>query len=99
MPGTRIPKKERNQINGEMQRSYTGNTAPLPLADKWWFDAQYEHVTCILRTEYIDYSDPLNMSHVSYSQLQIGWHSILRLFLKLFQRTSILPMGFAISTT
>jgi len=35
---------------------------------------------------------------LSYSQLQIGWHRILRLFLKLFQRTRILPMGFTIST-
>jgi len=33
-----------------------------------------------------------------YSQLQIGWHSISRLFLKLFKRTRILPMGFMIST-
>ena len=36
--------------------------------------------------------------HVLNSQLQIGWHSISRLFLKLFQRTRILPMGFTIST-
>ena len=28
------------------------------------------------------------------SQLQIGWHRISRLFLKLFQRTRILPMIF-----
>ena len=34
----------------------------------------------------------------TYSPLQIGWHSISRLFLKLFQRTRILPMGFTIST-
>jgi len=33
-----------------------------------------------------------------YSQLQIGWHSISTLFLKLFQRTRILPMGFTIIT-
>ena len=33
-----------------------------------------------------------------HSQLQIGWHSISRLFLKLFQRTRILPMGFTMST-
>jgi len=31
-----------------------------------------------------------------YSRLQIGWHCISRLFLKLFQRTRILPMGFTI---
>jgi len=36
--------------------------------------------------------------HSIYSQLQIGWHSISRLFLKLFQRTRILPKGFMIST-
>ena len=33
-----------------------------------------------------------------YSHLQIVWHRILRLFLKLFQRTNILPMGSTIST-
>jgi len=33
-----------------------------------------------------------------YRQLQTGWHSISRLFLKLFQRTRILPMGFTVST-
>jgi len=33
-----------------------------------------------------------------YSRLQIGWHRISRFFLKLFQRTRILPMGFTIST-
>jgi len=32
-----------------------------------------------------------------YSPLQIGWHSISRLFLKLFQGTRILPMGFTIN--
>ena len=33
-----------------------------------------------------------------HSQLQIGWHCISRLFLQLFQRTRILPMGFTIIT-
>ena len=32
-----------------------------------------------------------------YSRLQIGWHRILRIFQKWFQRTS-LPIGFTIST-
>ena len=35
---------------------------------------------------------------ILYSRLQVGWHRILRLFLKLFKRTRILPMGFTIST-
>jgi len=39
-----------------------------------------------------------NDSQSSYSQFKIGWHSISRLFPKLFQRTRILPMGFTIST-
>jgi len=33
-----------------------------------------------------------------YSRLQIRWHRISKLCLKLFQRTRILPMGFTIST-
>jgi len=33
-----------------------------------------------------------------YSRLQKGWQNILRLFLKLFLRTRILPMGFTISS-
>jgi len=42
----------------------------------------------------------ISMKHFQhlYSQLQIGCHSISRLFLKLFQRTRILSMGFTIST-
>jgi len=35
----------------------------------------------------------------NYSRMQIGWHRISRLFLRLFQRTKLLPMGFTISTT
>jgi len=43
----------------------------------------------------------LTRTHVhshTYSQLQIGWHSISRLFIIFFQRTRIKPMGFTIST-
>jgi len=35
-------------------------------------------------------------TYMCYSQLQIGWHRISRVFLKLFKRTRILPMGFTI---
>ena len=40
----------------------------------------------------------INHQHqTSYTQMQIGWHSISRFFLKLVPRTRILPMGFTIS--
>jgi len=35
---------------------------------------------------------------VDYRQLQIRWHRILTLFLKLCSRNQNLPMGFTIST-
>ena len=34
--------------------------------------------------------------YAPYSQLQIGWHRISKFFSKLFKRTTILPMGYAI---
>ena len=40
----------------------------------------------------------IDATRITYSRLQIGWHRISRLFLKLFQPTRILPMGFMIST-
>ena len=46
---------------------------------------------------YATYMDDF-LAHMStYSKLQIGWHSISRSFLKLVQRTRILPMGFMIA--
>jgi len=50
------------------------------------------------RNVYICVHDLRYVSHIcTDSRLQIGWHRILRLFLKLCQCTSILPMGSTIN--
>jgi uncharacterized membrane protein len=37
-PGTRIPKKQRNQIKRKIRCSSMGSTTPSALAGKWWFN-------------------------------------------------------------
>jgi len=59
---------------------------------------------CVPNVSFYQWMVSLSLGHIVnecvflYSRLQIRWHRISRLFLKLFQRSRILPMRFTIST-
>jgi len=55
-PGNRITKKERNEIDGKIQCSCMGNTAPSTPARTSWLNELSQHVTCVLPAICIHYS-------------------------------------------
>jgi hypothetical protein len=58
----------------------------------------YIHIYVNGHTKYVHIEFCVLVPRRGAALLQIGWHSTSRLFLKHFQRTRILPMGFTNST-
>jgi hypothetical protein len=49
-PGTRIPKKQKNQIKRKIKRSSMGSPTPLVLAGKWWFQVNRANLLLVRRS-------------------------------------------------